>query len=166
MLCERHEVTQTIRRLRRAVLHPNLVLSSDAEGINASSKGVIDVDSLVKQFGEGNDSASDSKVFAEGVLANLDGEEGQECPICFDVMDTPTIIPNCLHQRYVAYSLSSCAHPDVSKAVRIALWPSSRLVERRVKMAGARLALAAQSRSAQCHYHLRRWSDSRYRRVT
>ncbi|KAI0732417.1 SNF2 family N-terminal domain-containing protein [Fomitopsis betulina] len=87
-----------LMRLRRAVLHPNLVLSSDAEGINASSKGVIDVDSLVKQFGEGNDSASDSKVFAEGVLANLDGEEGQECPICFDVMDTPTIIPNCLHQ--------------------------------------------------------------------
>lgn len=97
------------------------MLSSDDGGIKASSKGAIDVNSLVKQFGEGNDSAGDSKVFAEGVLANLDGEDGQECPICFDVMDTPTITPSCLHQRYVARSLSSSAHPDVPKAVRIVL---------------------------------------------
>ena len=75
------------------------MLSSDDEGVKSNSKGAIDVDALVKQFGEGSDSANDNKVFAEGVLANLEGEEGQECPICFDVMDTPTIIPNCLHQR-------------------------------------------------------------------
>ncbi|KAH9929764.1 SNF2 family N-terminal domain-containing protein [Fomitopsis serialis] len=87
-----------LMRLRRAVLHPNLVLSSDNEGIKASSAGAVDVDALIKQFDEGNNSPSDNKVFAEGVLANLEGEEERECPICFDVMDTPTIIPNCLHQ--------------------------------------------------------------------
>lgn len=127
------------------------MLSNDDEGVKASSKGAIDVDALVKQFGEGNDSASDSKVFAEGVLANLDGEDGQECPICFDVMDTPTIIPNCLHQRYATHLLISCTHSDVGEVVRIVSWRSSIRVERRARMADARRAPAVQSRSVRDH---------------
>lgn len=145
----RHTIGTRHRRLRRAVLHPNLVLSSDDEGIKASSKGAIDVDALVKQFGEGNDSASDNKVYAEGVLANLEGEEGQECPICFDVMDTPTIIPNCLHQRCVVCPLTSCTPPDITEAVRTASWPSLRLAERRMRMSDVRYALAVPSRFAE-----------------
>ncbi|KAH9837360.1 SNF2 family N-terminal domain-containing protein [Rhodofomes roseus] len=87
-----------LMRLRRAVLHPNLVLSGADEGIKASSAGAVDVNALIKQFDEGKDTPGDNKVFAEGVLANLEGEEEQECPICFDVMDTPTIVPICMHQ--------------------------------------------------------------------
>lgn len=36
--------------------------------------------------------------FAEEVLANLADAEASECPICFDVMEMPMIIPECLHQ--------------------------------------------------------------------
>ncbi|KZT73229.1 hypothetical protein DAEQUDRAFT_721807 [Daedalea quercina L-15889] len=87
-----------LMRLRRAVLHPNLVLSTEDEGVQATSKGAVDVDALIKQFEEGNDATGDHKTFAEEVLANLEGEDEKECPICFDVMDSPTIIPSCMHQ--------------------------------------------------------------------
>ncbi|OSX66957.1 hypothetical protein POSPLADRAFT_1175676 [Postia placenta MAD-698-R-SB12] len=87
-----------LMRLRRAVLHPNLVLTTASDLKQPSGDGEVNVQTLIKRFGEGDDSAGDNKVFAEGVLANLDEEEERECPICFDVMDTPTIIPNCMHQ--------------------------------------------------------------------
>ncbi|KAI0931358.1 hypothetical protein AcW2_000267 [Taiwanofungus camphoratus] len=87
-----------LMRLRRAVLHPNLVLSSDDGGSSQTSDGTVDVNVLIKRFGQGDNTAGDSKVFAEGVLANIGQDEPMECPICFDVMDTPTIIPNCMHQ--------------------------------------------------------------------
>ncbi|EJF67216.1 hypothetical protein DICSQDRAFT_45634 [Dichomitus squalens LYAD-421 SS1] len=89
-----------LMRLRRAVLHPNLVLSSGDGGLapkSANGSGTIDVKELIQRFGEGENVVSDSKVYAEGVLANL-GQEDAECPICFDVMETPTILPNCMHQ--------------------------------------------------------------------
>lgn len=79
-------------------MHPNLVLTTASDLKQPSGDGEVNVQTLIKRFGEGDDSAGDNKVFAEGVLANLDEEEERECPICFDVMDTPTIIPNCMHQ--------------------------------------------------------------------
>ncbi|KAI0652443.1 SNF2 family N-terminal domain-containing protein [Trametes meyenii] len=89
-----------LMRLRRAVLHPNLVLSSgDTVAPKApAGSGAVDVDELIQRFGQGENSAGDSKVYAEGVLANLGQEENAECPICFDVMETPTILPDCMHQ--------------------------------------------------------------------
>ncbi|KAI1793150.1 SNF2 family N-terminal domain-containing protein [Ganoderma leucocontextum] len=90
-----------LMRLRRAVLHPNLVLSSSNGGRAAkssTSSGTIDVKELIRRFGEGENIVSDSKVYAESVLANLGQEEDAECPICFDVMETPTILPGCMHQ--------------------------------------------------------------------
>ncbi|RDX51210.1 hypothetical protein OH76DRAFT_1347561 [Lentinus brumalis] len=89
-----------LMRLRRAVLHPNLVLSSN-EGVApkaASGNGVIDVKDLIQKFSEGENAVGDNKVYAEGVLANLAQEENAECPICFDVMETPAILPDCMHQ--------------------------------------------------------------------
>ena len=97
-------ITLTILcRLRRAVLHPNLVLSSNdrASSRAPSGSGTIDVQELIEKFGEGENSVGDSKVYAEGVLANLGQEEDAECPICFDVMETPVILPDCMHQWYV-----------------------------------------------------------------
>ena len=94
-------------RLRRAVLHPNLVLSSNngdrAEKASTSS-GAIDIKELIQRFGEGENVVSDSKVYAESVLANLGQEENVECPICFDVMETPTILPECMHQWFVVFA--------------------------------------------------------------
>ncbi|PIL31409.1 hypothetical protein GSI_06110 [Ganoderma sinense ZZ0214-1] len=90
-----------LMRLRRAVLHPNLVLSSSNSGRaekSSANSGTIDVKELIQRFGEGENVVSDSKVYAESVLANLGQEEDAECPICFDVMETPTILPECMHQ--------------------------------------------------------------------
>ncbi len=84
-------------------MHPNLVLSSN-EGVApkaASGNGVIDVKDLIQKFSEGENAVGDNKVYAEGVLANLAQEENAECPICFDVMETPAILPDCMHQWYV-----------------------------------------------------------------
>ena len=66
----------TVGSLRRAVLHPNLVLASnDAVASKASSSAAaINVNELIEQFGKGENTAGDSRVYAEGVLANL----GQE----------------------------------------------------------------------------------------
>ncbi|KAL6304876.1 SNF2 family N-terminal domain-containing protein [Sparassis latifolia] len=91
-----------LMRLRRAVLHPNLVLSDkktdEKPDADRKGDGVVDVNTLIKRFGEGDNTVGDSKVFAEDVLANLGQDGGTECPICFDVMDAPTIIPSCMHQ--------------------------------------------------------------------
>ncbi|KAI0360987.1 hypothetical protein OH77DRAFT_1492142 [Trametes cingulata] len=88
-----------LMRLRRAVLHPNLVLSGDGAAPKApAGSGAIDVNELIQRFGKGENTTGDSKVYAEGVLANLGQEENAECPICFDVMETPVILPDCMHQ--------------------------------------------------------------------
>ena len=72
---------------------------------SSTSSGAIDVKELIQRFGEGENVVSDSKVYAESVLANLGQEENAECPICFDVMETPTILPECMHQWYVDSTL-------------------------------------------------------------
>ncbi|KAI0334349.1 hypothetical protein GY45DRAFT_1318351 [Cubamyces sp. BRFM 1775] len=89
-----------LMRLRRAVLHPNLVLASNETVASKapSSGAAVNVNELIERFGKGENTAGDSKVYAEGVLANLGQEEDAECPICFDVMETPTILPDCMHQ--------------------------------------------------------------------
>ncbi|OSD03366.1 hypothetical protein PYCCODRAFT_1366011 [Trametes coccinea BRFM310] len=89
-----------LMRLRRAVLHPNLVLSSNDSTTSKAPSGsnAVDVKELIERFGKGDNVAGESKVYAEGVLANLGQEEDAECPICFDVMETPAILPNCMHQ--------------------------------------------------------------------
>ncbi|KAI0640000.1 SNF2 family N-terminal domain-containing protein [Trametes polyzona] len=88
-----------LMRLRRAVLHPNLVLSAEENAPKPpAGSGEVDVNELIRRFDKGDNAAGDSKVYAEGVLANLGQEEDAECPICFDVMETPTILPDCMHQ--------------------------------------------------------------------
>ena len=91
------------------MLHPNLVISSDERASSKAPNGsdAIDVQELIEKFGAGENSVGESKVYAEGVLANLGQEEDAECPICFDVMETPAILPECMHQWYVM--AESCA---------------------------------------------------------
>ncbi|CAK5264621.1 unnamed protein product [Mycena citricolor] len=69
-----------LMRLRRAVLHPNLVLSSNSKsgGSGEDEENDIDVNELIKRFA--ND-ASESNVFAKNALENLDvDEQDAECP--------------------------------------------------------------------------------------
>ncbi|KAG5341638.1 hypothetical protein C0989_008396 [Termitomyces sp. Mn162] len=88
-------------RLRRAVLHPNLVLTPDDEHVLLSAgDGSIDVDDLIRRFTdtERAEEGGDKSIFAEEVLAKLADAEAEECPICLDVMETPMIIPGYLIQ--------------------------------------------------------------------
>ncbi|KAG1754761.1 SNF2 family N-terminal domain-containing protein [Suillus paluster] len=91
-----------IMRLRRAVLHPDLVADAsdgtETKPAGDSKDGAIDVDTLMKDISK-NDLSSGSKVaYAESVLASIDTSSDAECPICLDVMQTPSIIPLCMHQ--------------------------------------------------------------------
>ncbi|THV06582.1 hypothetical protein K435DRAFT_645293 [Dendrothele bispora CBS 962.96] len=86
-----------IMKLRRAVLHPHLVLSdNDQRALSPVGDGLVDVNDLIKKFADENGESNNT--FAETVLANIEEDESGECPICLDVMDTPTIVPECLHR--------------------------------------------------------------------
>ncbi|EGN93185.1 hypothetical protein SERLA73DRAFT_172337 [Serpula lacrymans var. lacrymans S7.3] len=83
-----------LMRLRRAVLHPDLVASPTEEPNGKSRDGAVDVDEIMSTAAD----SSRSKFFADSVLANLKDSGNDECPICLDVMETPTIIPDCMHR--------------------------------------------------------------------
>ncbi|KAK0465497.1 P-loop containing nucleoside triphosphate hydrolase protein [Desarmillaria tabescens] len=88
-----------LMRLRRAVLHPSLVLSPEEDrALSPSGDGFIEIKDILGAFqeNEGN-SASGSNVFAQNALANL-GDDTPECPICMDVMDKPMLVAGCMHQ--------------------------------------------------------------------
>ncbi|KAJ7110331.1 DNA repair protein RAD5 [Mycena crocata] len=90
-----------LMRLRRAVLHPNLVLSSDDErSLPADGDETVDVNELIKRFANDEQEGEGSgNVFAQNVLENIDLDEADsECPICLDVMQSPMIIPECMHR--------------------------------------------------------------------
>lgn len=86
-------------RLRRAVLHPNLVLPSDEE--MSSRKGNIDMDALVKSLDEEGDEEGNRNTFAKSVLDGLGDDSPAECPICLDIIEERMLIPECMHQWYV-----------------------------------------------------------------
>lgn len=89
-----------LMRLRRAVLHPSLVITDEGRALSPDADGPIDVNDMIKRFAEGGNTArgDNQTSFAEEVLANLADAEAAECPICLDVMEIPMIIPGCLHQ--------------------------------------------------------------------
>lgn len=82
------------------MLHPNLVLEKEGTENEGSSRSqTFNLEDLVKKLNSDVDGGDTPNVaFAEGVLANLADEETSECPICFDIMQIPTIIPGCAHQ--------------------------------------------------------------------
>ncbi|KAF9469748.1 DNA repair protein RAD5 [Collybia nuda] len=101
-----------LMRLRRAVLHPSLVLTPDDERILSSKNdGVVDISDVLRQFAIDNAQDGYKNKFAEDVLANLADAGVSECPICLDAMEVPMIIPGCMHQcckDCILAHLSSC----------------------------------------------------------
>ena len=88
-------------RLRRAVLHPSLVLGSEEQrAMSPGGDGFIDVDEILKSLKDDNplEVNNSTNVFAAEVLSNLNEDDSAECPICLDVMDRPMIIPECMHK--------------------------------------------------------------------
>lgn len=93
-------IDNTRFRLRRAVLHPNLVLSKPAHEDSLGGE-TIDVETLIKSFAQGAGSSQNGNVFAEDALQSLGQDDNTECPICLDVMEISMIIPDCMHRWYV-----------------------------------------------------------------
>ncbi|KAJ7640954.1 DNA repair protein RAD5 [Roridomyces roridus] len=90
-----------LMRLRRAVLHPHLVLSADDERTLPDSDGSLNVNEMIERFANDDDEegSSNGNVFAQKALENLDLDEADsECPICTDVMASPMLVPECMHR--------------------------------------------------------------------
>ncbi|KAI0347968.1 hypothetical protein BDW22DRAFT_1319252 [Trametopsis cervina] len=88
-----------LMRLRRAVLHPSLVISGAATGKRISTgDSAIDVDAMIQEFAQGENASNTGSTFVEDMLNNLSGDDNAECPICLDIMQVPMVIPGCLHQ--------------------------------------------------------------------
>lgn len=89
------------------MLHPHLVLSAeDRRALSPESDGAVDINTILRNIsGEDSKDGSSSSGninFAETVLANLGGDDDvSECPICLDVMDSPMIVPGCMHRWLV-----------------------------------------------------------------
>ena len=107
------------------MLHPSLVLKDPEHAAKFSTdQTFVDVQNMVKNYVDLTASPEDeliadgeaaskpngdkSTTYAEDVLASLGQEETAECPICLDVMQSPVIIPGCLHQGYAYYLRLSC----------------------------------------------------------
>lgn len=83
------------------MLHPNLVLSSDDErSLPEDGDGTVDVNELIKRFSQGNQTEEGSgNVFAQNALENLDIDGADsECPLCLDVIQSPMLVPECMHR--------------------------------------------------------------------
>lgn len=77
------------------------MLSPKSEDSPPPQDEKLDVDAMIKQFAQDGTSVSNREgTFAEGVLNNLADIDDAECPICLDVMQSPMIIPACMHQWY------------------------------------------------------------------
>ncbi|PPQ79873.1 hypothetical protein CVT25_002929 [Psilocybe cyanescens] len=91
-----------LMRLRRAVLHPNLVISKGEEERSLSPTadgGKVTINQLIQKFAEGDQSGEGSSTaFIEDFVTNLSGDDIAECPICFNEMEIPMVIPRCMHQ--------------------------------------------------------------------
>lgn len=119
--------------LRRAVLHPNLVLTADDErALSPAGDGKVDVNELIKQFVQDESSSSGSpNTFAENALVNIAHDDAMECPICFDVIDSPMVVPNCMHQLYVLLLSPDVIHMELThfEAAKTAFsftWPHAK----------------------------------------
>ncbi|KAF9785715.1 SNF2 family N-terminal domain-containing protein [Thelephora terrestris] len=114
-----------LMRLRRTVLHPRLVMTQEElkelENLSDSSSGAVKLEDLVKHESEGATVSKTNAAFVEETLRSLNGgsgtqgnggEGGEECPLCLDMMETPVLIPPCMHKcckDCVVNFLETCA---------------------------------------------------------
>ncbi|RXW22669.1 hypothetical protein EST38_g3186 [Candolleomyces aberdarensis] len=88
-----------LMRLRRAVLHPKLVITQDDQrAFSPKGDDVVEVNDLLQRLADNGDEADKPNAFAENFLSNLTKDEVTECPICFSEIESPMLIPECMHQ--------------------------------------------------------------------
>ncbi|TFK26658.1 DNA repair protein RAD5 [Coprinopsis marcescibilis] len=89
-----------LMRLRRAVLHPRLVISQEDQPSSSLAGGdsKVELNDLLSRFADDSGGSSSNNNFAETFLANIAKEEVVECPVCFGEVEFPMFIPGCMHQ--------------------------------------------------------------------
>ncbi|KAF5323584.1 hypothetical protein D9611_005558 [Ephemerocybe angulata] len=88
-----------LMKLRRAVLHPKLVITEDDQrALSPSKDEVIEVDDFLQKLVDNEDPDTKPNVFAENFMEKLIKEEVEECPICFSEMENGVVVPDCVHQ--------------------------------------------------------------------
>jgi len=54
---------------------------------------------MIAKFAKKGDEDEEGAIsaFAESVLSRLTEADGQECTVCFDLMNVPVLVPDCMH---------------------------------------------------------------------
>ena len=71
----------------------------ELENSSTSTSGTVKLEDFVKHESDGVTVSNTNAAFVEETLKSL-GEEGEgrdECPLCLDMMETPVLIPPCMH---------------------------------------------------------------------
>jgi hypothetical protein len=80
------------------VLHPSQaqVKESSAPERAKDSHGEVEVGTLIPRCTDvtNGPEAGRSSAFANSVLSRIQDADGQECAVCFDLMDLPVLVPN------------------------------------------------------------------------
>jgi len=94
-------------RLRRAVLHPHLVMTPEEleefEDSSNSMSETVKLEDLVKRESDVVTVSKNNAAFVEETLKSLNagpgtqGGKGDECPLCLDMIESPVLIPPCMH---------------------------------------------------------------------
>ena len=79
----------------------------ELEDSSTSTSGAVKLEDLVKHESDGVTVSKTNVAFVEETLKSLNagsgnqgdgGEGGDECPLCLDMMETPVLIPPCMHK--------------------------------------------------------------------
>ena len=81
----------------------------ELENSSTATSGTVKLEDLVKHESDGVTVSKTNTAFVEETLKSLnagsggqgdEGEGGDECPLCLDMMETPVLIPPCMHKWY------------------------------------------------------------------
>jgi len=79
----------------------------ELEDSSTSNDGTVKLEDLVKHEPDGVTVSTINTAFVEETLKSLhagsgtlgdEGETRDECPLCLDMMETPVLIPPCMHR--------------------------------------------------------------------
>jgi len=78
-------------------------MAQELENSSTSAGGTVKLEDLVKHESDGFTVSKANTAFVEETLKSLNAGsenqgEGGECPLCLDMMETPVLIPPCMHK--------------------------------------------------------------------